>query len=126
MGPGRRSPWIGLASWAIFACGMACFFFAEAWLVEVAYFAFGEFALRWWLGLSLMIPIFAIAALTGLAAVRYVRGYSRKCRDRQLLKLAAICLGLGIVEIVVSVAIAIVALILLPGGFQVVPVIHVR
>lgn len=122
---GRQSRPGAVGGWVMVGGGILCCLFAEIWLVESSYYAFGE-ASRRWLGIALLIPIAAAAVLTSVAVVRALRGRRAHSGGLSFVRLAALCLGVGFVEIVVSVLVAVVVLVVLAGGPQHTPVIKVR
>lgn len=124
--PASRRTWTNAAAWLLLGCGVLCLLFAEIWLVESDYYAFGELSSRWWLAISLLVPIVALVALTGAVTLRAVNAFRGRSDGTSFLKLSAICLGVGVIEVVLAVFIAIVAMIVLSGAPQIIPTVHVH
>jgi hypothetical protein len=124
--PGRRRPWNNAAAWLLLGCGVLCLLFAEIWLVESEYYAFGELSSRWWLAICLLVLIVSLAVLTGAITIRAISAFRGRSDGTSFLKLSAICLGVGVIEVVVAVFIAIVVTIVLSGAPQIIPTVHVH
>ena len=124
--PVGRRPWKSAAGWLLLGCGVLCLLFAEIWLVESEYYACGELSSRWWLAISLLVPIVSLAALTGAITIRAVNAFRGRSDGTSFLKLSAICLGVGVIDVVLAVFIAIVVMIVLSGGPQIIPTVHVH
>jgi hypothetical protein len=115
------------AAWCLLGSGGLGFLFAEIVLAKPAYVAFAEFTSRWWLALSLLICIIALAGVTGKASQRAIMAFRNRASVGRFIGLSAITFGLGLVEIVVAIAIFIAAILLsAPGAFQTIPIVHVR
>jgi len=124
-GPLGRRVVVRGAAWLLLTCGVLCLLFAEIWLVAAAYYAFADFTNRWWLAISLVIPIVAMMVLTGFIAARSISAL-RQAQDAAFVKLSAISLALGVGEVTLAVCIFAITMVLLAGGPQHLPTVHVR
>jgi hypothetical protein len=120
---GRESRPRTVGGWVMVGGGIICCLFAEIWLVESSYYAF-DVASRRWLGIAVLIPIAAAALLTSVAVARAFRRRREHSVRLSFFRLGALCLGIGFVEIVVSVLVAVVVLVVLAGGPQHFPVVN--
>jgi hypothetical protein len=76
------------------------------------------------MAIAVLIPIAAAAVLTSVAVARALRGRREHSGRLSFVRLAALCLKIGFVEIVVSVLVAVVVLVVLAGGPQHIPVVN--
>jgi hypothetical protein len=58
-----------------------CLLFAEIWLVESEYYAFGELSSRWWLAICLLVLIVSLAVLTGAITIRAISAFRGRSDD---------------------------------------------
>jgi hypothetical protein len=102
-----------VAAWLLLGSGVLGFVAAETFLTADAYFAFGAFASRWWLALWLAFLIVAQGWLTGTWAIRAVSAFRNHAGTASFGRLAALCFGIGLLEVTLAPFIFALTMILL-------------
>jgi hypothetical protein len=114
-----------VAAWFLLGAGALGLLIAETILVQVTYLAFGEFSSRWWLALLLLIPLIAMVILTVSSTLRAITACRSQSSVTRFIRLSAVSFAFGVLEVTVAILLFMLTFILLtPGAFQTIPVVH--
>ncbi len=108
--------WVDVAGWILLIGGVFCLLIAELFLVQSAYYSFGEFAARWWLAFSLLVPTVSMAATTGVVTIQAFTAFRARTTGSSFLKHSAVCFGIGVIELISAVVIAVISIIALAAA----------
>jgi hypothetical protein len=114
-GAAHRRCWCAAGSWLLLGGGIAGFAVAQVFLGAAVLACTGQPAARWWLIACLSLMIVAMTWLTVSIMARAVRASRRPGATARLARLAALALGLGLLEAAAGVVLWAVTLILVGG-----------
>jgi hypothetical protein len=102
----RHRLFSGITGWILLTCGLLCLFYSEVWLVGAASTLFGEYATHHWQTILVPVLIVLFIALSGVASKRALSAFRVRIAGSRFVFYAAVCLCIGVIEVVVAVFVA--------------------
>jgi len=102
----RHRLFSSVTGWIVLTCGLLCLFYAEVWLVGAANTLFGEYATHPWQTVLTPVLIVLFVAISGVASKRAFSAFRVRTAESRFVFYAAVCLCVGVIEVVVAVFVA--------------------